>query len=89
VDELILLKILLIHGISTTTPKKLPNFTSMVHQLFWCEWPMAKLLNFLTPEPLDHWHVMFWDYNAKWCVWVLGESKIDFQFSVLHPHTSV
>ena len=33
-----------------------------VHQPFWCDWPMAKPSNFLTPEPLHHWHRMFWDH---------------------------
>jgi hypothetical protein len=31
---------------------------------------------------------MFWDHNAKWCVRVLGEAKIDFRFSILHSHTA-
>jgi hypothetical protein len=49
-----------------------------VHRPFWCNWRMAKLSNFLTPEPLHHWHRMFWDHDAKWCVHVLGEAEIDF-----------
>lgn len=30
---------------------------------------------------------MFWDHDAKWCIRMLGGAEIDFQFSVLHPHT--
>jgi hypothetical protein len=32
---------------------------------------------------------MFWDHDAKWCIRVLGSAEIDFQFSVLHPHTGL
>jgi hypothetical protein len=59
-----------------------------VHRPFWRDWPMAEPSNFLTPEPLHHWHRMFWDHDAKWCIQVLGDSEIDFRFSVLHPHTT-
>ena len=57
-----------------------------VHQPFWHDWPMAEPSNFLTSKPLHHWHRIFWDHDAKWCIQVLGDSKIGFQFSVLHPH---
>ncbi|KAH9018300.1 hypothetical protein EDB84DRAFT_1589970 [Lactarius hengduanensis] len=42
---------------------------------------------FLTPEPLHHWHKMFWDHNTKWCICALKGAKIDYRFSILHPHT--
>jgi hypothetical protein len=58
-----------------------------VHQPFWHDWPLAKPSIFLTPEPLHHWHKMFWDHDTKWCIRVLGDAEIDFWFSVLHPHT--
>jgi len=58
-----------------------------VHRPFWCNWPLAEPSEFLTPEPLHHWHKMFWDHDAKWCINALGDAEIDFQFSVLHPHT--
>ena len=55
-------------------------------QPFWCDWPLAEPPKFLTPELLHHWHKMFWDHDAKWCICVVGDAEIDFQFSVLHPH---
>ncbi|KAF8625654.1 hypothetical protein AX17_006788 [Amanita inopinata Kibby_2008] len=36
-----------------------------VHLPFWQDWPLSDLSLFLTPEPLHHWHKMFWDHNAK------------------------
>ncbi|KAF9455162.1 hypothetical protein BDZ94DRAFT_1316610 [Collybia nuda] len=58
-----------------------------VHQPFWRNWPMAEPSQFLTPEPLHHWHKMFWDHDAKWCIHAVGKAKIDFRFSILHPQT--
>jgi hypothetical protein len=58
-----------------------------IHQPFWRDWPMAEPSEFLTPKPLHHWHKMFWDHDAKWCIHAVGASKIDFRFSILHPHT--
>lgn len=60
-----------------------------VHRPFWRDWALAEPSNFLTPEPLHHWHKMFWDHDAKWCIRVLGSAEIDFRFSVLHPHTGL
>ena len=57
-----------------------------IHQPFWQDWPLSDPLTFLTPEPLHHWHRMFWDHDAKWCIHVLGATEIDFHFSILHPH---
>jgi hypothetical protein len=58
-----------------------------VHQPFWRDWALAEPANFFTPEPLHHWHKMFWDHDARWCINALGHAEIDFRFSVLHPHT--
>lgn len=58
-----------------------------VHRPFWRDWPMAEPSQFLTPEPLHHWHRMFWDHDAKWCIHAVGSSEIDFCFSLLHPRT--
>ena len=57
-----------------------------VHHPFWRDWPLAEPSLFLTPEPLHHWHKMFWDHDSKWCIWAVGAAKIDFQFLVLQPH---
>jgi hypothetical protein len=58
-----------------------------VHRPFWRDWPLSDPSKFFTPEPLHHWHKMFWDHDAKWCIRALGGPEIDFRFSVLHPHT--
>jgi len=57
-----------------------------VHRLFWCDFPLADPLIFLTPEPLHHWHKQFWDHDAKWCINAVGAAEINFRFSILHPH---
>ena len=57
-----------------------------VHRPFWRDWPLAEPSLFLTPEPLHHWHRMFWDHNAKWCIHAVGSTEIDFRFSILQPH---
>lgn len=58
-----------------------------VHRPFWRDWPLSDPADFLTPEPLHHWHKLFWDHDAKWCIQAVGAAEIDFRFSVLHPHT--
>ena len=58
-----------------------------VHRPFWRNWEHAEPSIFLTPEPLHHWHKMFWDHDRKWCTNALGEQEINFRFSVLQPHT--
>jgi Plavaka transposase len=58
-----------------------------VHRPFYRDWPLSDPSKFLTPEPLHHWHKMFWDHDAKWCICILGGAEIDFRFSILHPHT--
>jgi hypothetical protein len=58
-----------------------------VHRPFYRNWPLSDPSKFLTPEPLHHWHKMFWDHDAKWCIRILGGAEIDFRFSILHPHT--
>lgn len=59
-----------------------------VHRPFWRDYPLAEPSNFLTPEPLHHWHKQFWDHDVKWCINAVGAAEIDFRFSILHPHTS-
>ena len=56
-----------------------------MHRPFWRDWPLAEPSLFLTPEPLHHWHKMFWDHDAKWCIRAVGATEIDFQFLVLQP----
>ncbi|KAH9170179.1 hypothetical protein EDB89DRAFT_2072170 [Lactarius sanguifluus] len=42
-----------------------------VHRPFWHDWPLSEPSKFLTPEPLHHWHKMFWDHDTKWCICTL------------------
>ena len=58
-----------------------------VHRPFWRDWALSEPSTFFTPEPLHHWHKMFWDHDANWCIHALGGPEIDFRFSILHPHT--
>ena len=58
-----------------------------VHRPFWRDWPLSDPSEFFTPEPLHHWHKMFWDHDAQWCIHTVGPAEINFRFSILHPHT--
>ena len=58
-----------------------------VHRPFWRDWPLANPCDFLTLEPLHHWHKQFWDHDIKWCINAVGEAELDFRFSVLQPQT--
>uniref|UniRef100_A0A8H7XQ13 DUF6830 domain-containing protein n=1 Tax=Psilocybe cubensis TaxID=181762 RepID=A0A8H7XQ13_PSICU len=58
-----------------------------VHLPFWRDWPLSDPSAFLTPEPLHHWHKMFWDHDAKWCIAAVGGSELDFRFSILQHRT--
>ncbi|KAF8831720.1 hypothetical protein HHX47_DHR1001236 [Lentinula edodes] len=59
--------------------------TNGVVSPFWRDWPLAEPSEFLTPEPLHHWHKMFWDHDTKWAVQAVGASRIDFRFSIHQP----
>ncbi|KAG1853809.1 hypothetical protein C8R48DRAFT_749594 [Suillus tomentosus] len=52
---------------------------------FWGDWVLADPNQFLTPESLHVIHKKFWDHNAQWLILAVGESEIDFQFSILQP----
>ena len=61
-----------------------------VHLPFWRNWTLpdgtvAEPSQFLTPEPLHHWHKQFWDHDAKWCIRAVGAEELDFRFSLLQP----
>jgi Plavaka transposase len=58
-----------------------------VHRPFWHDWPLSDPSTFFTSEPLHHWHKMFWDHDAKWCIRAVGAVEIDYCFSILHPQT--
>ncbi|KIJ11317.1 hypothetical protein PAXINDRAFT_15784 [Paxillus involutus ATCC 200175] len=50
---------------------------------FWKGWALSDPSEFLTPEPLHHFHHMFWDHDVKWCIAAVGATELDFCFSVL------
>ena len=61
-----------------------------VHLPFWRNWALpdgtiAEPSQFLTPEPLHHWHKQFWDHDAKWCIRAIGSEELDFRISRLQP----
>jgi len=68
-----------------------------VHLPFWRDWFLqsppgspprvltAEPSQFLTPEPLHHWHKQFWDHDVKWSIRVLGADELDFRFSTIQP----
>lgn len=58
-----------------------------VHQPFWRDWALSDPTHFLPPEPLHHWHKMFWDHDVQWCIRLLGEAEINFRFNILQPRT--
>ena len=68
-----------------------------VHLPFWRDWIlrslpgspprvlMAEPSQFLTPEPLHHWHKQFWDHDVKWSIRVVGADELDFRYSTIQP----
>ncbi|KAF9230845.1 hypothetical protein BU15DRAFT_56804, partial [Melanogaster broomeanus] len=50
---------------------------------FWKDWPLSGPSDFLKPEPLHHFHGMFWAHDAKWCIAAVGASELDFRFSII------
>lgn len=58
-----------------------------VFEPFWRDWVLTDPSHFFTPETLHVLHKEFWDHNAKWLIFAIGESEIDFHFSVLQPVT--
>ncbi|KAJ3847914.1 hypothetical protein EV368DRAFT_87181 [Lentinula lateritia] len=59
--------------------------TNGVVSPFWRDWPLAEPCEFLTPEPLHHWHKMFWDHDIKWAIQAVGAASINFRFSIHQP----
>ena len=61
-----------------------------VHLPFWRDWALpdgtiGEPSQFLTPEPLHHWHKQFWDHDAKWSICAVGNQEINLCFSLLQP----
>jgi hypothetical protein len=58
-----------------------------VQKPFWDDWERSDPANFLTPEPLHHWHREFYDHDIRWCMNAVGNAEIDFRFSIMQPIT--
>ncbi|KAG1765881.1 hypothetical protein EV702DRAFT_1204407 [Suillus placidus] len=58
-----------------------------VEKPFWSDWVLAEPSHFFTSESLHHLHKQFYDHDAKWLICTVGESEMDFHFSVLQPMT--
>ncbi|KAG1883998.1 hypothetical protein F4604DRAFT_1677165 [Suillus subluteus] len=50
-------------------------------------WPLSDPSHFLTPEFLHLIHHEFYDHDAKWLICAVGDTEIDFRFSVLQAIT--
>jgi hypothetical protein len=66
-----------------------------VHLPFWRDWYLKSSTRtylfdpcqFLTPEPLHHWHKQFWDHDVKWAIRAVGADEFDFRFTTIQPVT--
>ncbi|KAJ7443355.1 hypothetical protein B0H11DRAFT_2162944 [Mycena galericulata] len=59
---------------------------SGVHLPFWRDWPLSiNPAKFLTPEPLHHWHKLFFDHDFQWCRRIMTDAEIDFRLSIIQP----
>ncbi|KAG1845211.1 hypothetical protein F4604DRAFT_1978525 [Suillus subluteus] len=60
-----------------------------VNAPFWLDWPLSDPSHFLTPEFFHLIHHEFYDHDAKWLICAVGDTEIDFQFSVLQAITGL
>ncbi|KAG0703292.1 hypothetical protein DFH29DRAFT_998586 [Suillus ampliporus] len=58
-----------------------------VAEPFYRDWILAEPSHFFTPESLHHHHKQFFDHDAQWLICAVGESEINFRFSILQPIT--
>ncbi|KAG2122736.1 hypothetical protein DEU56DRAFT_745840 [Suillus clintonianus] len=56
-----------------------------VAEPFYRDWILAEPSHFFTPESLHHLHKQFFDHDAQWLICAVGESEINFRFSILQP----
>lgn len=47
------------------------------------DWALSNPCDFITIEPLHHFHQFTWDHNIKWYIMVLGAAELDFRFSII------
>ena len=50
---------------------------------FWKPYPLSDPSEFINPEVLHHFHRLFWDHDAQWCIFCADAAEVDFRFSVL------
>ncbi|KAG1745488.1 uncharacterized protein EDB91DRAFT_1236361 [Suillus paluster] len=58
-----------------------------VSQPFFENWVLSEPSHFFTPETHHHIHQEFYDHDVKWLVCAVGDTELDFRFSVLQPIT--
>src|SRR6267154_362851 len=58
-----------------------------ISEPFFEDWVLSEPSHFFTPETLHHIHREFYDHNVKWLVCAVGDTELDFRFSVLQPIT--
>ncbi|KAG2149241.1 hypothetical protein DEU56DRAFT_908940 [Suillus clintonianus] len=58
-----------------------------IEKPFWSDWPLAEPSCFFTPESLHHIHKQFYNHDVQWITSTVGDSKLDFWFSILQPTT--
>ncbi|KAI5988015.1 hypothetical protein EDD15DRAFT_2199192 [Pisolithus albus] len=49
----------------------------------WKGWPLSEPSDFITPEPLHHFHRFSWDHDTRWCILATGAAEFDYRFSLL------
>ncbi|KAG9311004.1 hypothetical protein JVU11DRAFT_8894 [Chiua virens] len=54
-----------------------------VSELFWRNFPLSCPSFFIMPKLLHFIHKECWDHDIKWCLNIIGEAEVNFQFSVL------
>ncbi|KAI6001511.1 hypothetical protein EDC04DRAFT_2908687 [Pisolithus marmoratus] len=49
----------------------------------WKGWLLSEPSDFITPEPLHHFHRFSWDHDTKWCITATEVAEFDYHFSLL------
>ena len=73
------------------SPTDYKNFLKIAKRLFlngiiepcWKGWMLSDPSIFFNPEVLHHFHRMFWDHDVQWCIHVIGDTELDFRFSII------
>lgn len=76
---------------SKHSPRDYKNFLKTIKPLglngvvepVWMDWALSDPSHFITIEPLHHFHRFAWDHDVQWCVKALGDTELDFRFSII------